>query len=163
MSGFDIGVLSLLALSAVVGMVRGLFSELLGLGAWVLAYFSAAALSAPVASALPESWGEPTARLMIACVMVFVGALIVCGVVRRLMRSLLRAAGLGAVDRGLGALFGLARGLLIVVALALAAGLTTLPRQPWWRAARLALPIETAALAVKAYLPAGLASRIRFR
>jgi membrane protein required for colicin V production len=48
---------------------------------------------------------------------------------------------------------------LIVVG---AAGLTTLPREPFWREATLSGPLETAVVALKPYLPAPLAARVRY-
>jgi membrane protein required for colicin V production len=50
----------------------------------------------------------------------------------------------------------------MLVVLALAAGLTAVPREPFWREAKLAPPLETAAIAVKPYLPAALADRVRY-
>jgi membrane protein required for colicin V production len=49
--------------------------------------------------------------------------------------------------------------LLILV---LAAGLTAVPREPFWREAKLVAPLETAAVAVKPYLPKALADRVRY-
>jgi membrane protein required for colicin V production len=40
--------------------------------------------------------------------------------------------------------------------------MTSAPRQPWWRQATLAVPLETAVLALKPWLPADVAKRIRF-
>jgi membrane protein required for colicin V production len=70
--------------------------------------------------------------------------------------------GLSLADRTLGAVFGIARGALILVVLVLAAGLTALPRERFWREAKLAAPLETAAIAVKPYLPRAVADRVRY-
>jgi membrane protein required for colicin V production len=48
------------------------------------------------------------------------------------------------------------------VVLALAAGLTALPRERFWREARLSAPLETAALAAKPYLPDALSQRVHY-
>jgi membrane protein required for colicin V production len=63
----------------------------------------------------------------------------------------------------LGALFGLARGVLLLLALVMLAGLTPLPRQSWWRQALFAPPLETAVVALKPWLPAALAQRLQYR
>ena len=62
-----------------------------------------------------------------------------------------------------GAAFGLARGMLVVMILVLLAGLTTLPRQAVWRNAVLSDPLEGLAGTIKAWLPAELAQRITYR
>jgi hypothetical protein len=36
------------------------------------------------------------------------------------------------------------------------------PKEPFWREAKLALPLETAAIAVKPYLPPALADKVRY-
>ena len=64
---------------------------------------------------------------------VFVGSLMVTALVGLLLSKIVKAVGLGGVDRMLGAVFGAARGLLIVLAAALLAGLTSAPRQAFWR------------------------------
>jgi len=60
-------------------------------------------------------------------------------------------------------LFGLARGAAIVLLAVLLAGLTPLPREPFWRQAVLSGPFETVALALKPYLPEGVAQRLKYR
>jgi membrane protein required for colicin V production len=75
----------------------------------------------------------------------------------------LRAIGLGPLDRFLGAVFGIARGVLVVAATVLVGGLTALPQQAWWRDAWLAPPFETAVLAIKPWLPPAVAKRIKYR
>ena len=59
-------------------------------------------------------------------------------------------------------MFGLARGVLVVMVLVLLAGLTSLPRQPVWRDAVLSDPLEAFAGTIKAWLPAELAQRITY-
>ena len=75
---------------------------------------------------------------------------------------LVKAAGLGFEDRFLGAIFGVARGLLMVMVLMLFAGLTSLPKQPAWRGALMSLPLETLAVQLKQWLPDDLSQRIRY-
>jgi membrane protein required for colicin V production len=69
---------------------------------------------------------------------------------------------LAPVDRVLGAGFGLVRGVAIVLTGVLLAGMTTLPKQPMWRQALLAAPLEDWALAVKGWLPGDFARHIRY-
>jgi membrane protein required for colicin V production len=79
-----------------------------------------------------------------------------------LLAKLLRAAGLGLVDRLLGALFGLARGALLAWILTLLGGLTSLPQQDWWRESLLAPPLQAAVLAGRPLLPLEIAKRLKY-
>jgi len=82
---------------------------------------------------------------------------------RLAVSKLLRAVGLGPLDRFLGAVFGVARGVLLLLLCVLVAGLTPLPQQALWRQAWLAPPLETAVLAARPWLPPEVAKRIRYR
>jgi membrane protein required for colicin V production len=163
MTGFDYVVLAVLALSVVLGGWRGFVREALALLGWIAAFVLAITFAKPVAQQLAGLVSQPEVRVVLAFAGIVFGTLIVAGLLGLLLAKLLRAAGLGIPDRALGAAFGLARGLLIVVAFVLAAGLTDMPREPFWREAELAPPLETAALATKPYLPSALAERIRYR
>ncbi len=76
---------------------------------------------------------------------------------------MIRALGLGLSDRFLGLVFGLVRGVFIVLVLVAVGGMTTLPGQPWWAQAQLAPPLETAVLAARDWMPDDVAKRIKFR
>jgi membrane protein required for colicin V production len=82
---------------------------------------------------------------------------------RMLISLMLKAVGLGLLDRLLGGAFGVLRGILVVVFTVLVAGMTPLPRSDWWRGAVLAPPLETVVIAAKPWLPVEAAKRIRFR
>jgi len=70
--------------------------------------------------------------------------------------------GLGWLDRWLGALFGLARGVIIVGVAVLLAGLTSLPREPFWRNAMFSAPFEAMVLNALPWLPQGIAKHINY-
>lgn len=163
MTGVDYALLAAVALSALLGAWRGVVSEVLGLVAWVAAFFAARWWGQGVAAVLPASLSDPAWRLLAAYAAVFVGTLLLFALLRLLLSRLLRAVGLGLLDRLLGAVFGVARGGLLVLVLVVLAGLTALPRQTWWREASLMPPLETAVLAARPWLPALLAQRLRYR
>jgi membrane protein required for colicin V production len=95
--------------------------------------------------------------------LVFGGVLVIGWITRLALSSAVRASGLAPADRALGSVFGLVRGLIIVLVVVLLAGLTPLPREAFWREAALSGPFETAALALRPYLPGGLAQRMKYR
>lgn len=163
MTGFDYVVLMVIALSSLLGLWRGVVNETLGLAAWVAAFFAARAWGL-VASGLLTGWiSEPAWRAAAGFAAVFLVTLLIFAAARFLISRLLRAVGLGLADRFLGALFGIVRGVLVVLAGVLVCGMTPLPRQPWWRDASLSPPLETAVLAIKPWLPKTVAQRIRYR
>jgi len=163
MTGLDFCVLAVLALSMLLGLWRGLVSEVLAIAAWVAAIVAGKAFAGDVAPLLSGFVKDPTVQTIAAFTLIVVAVILLIALLRFLLRELLKAAGLGVTDRVLGACFGLGRGLLIVLLGVLVAGMTALPREPWWQASVLAPPLETMVVAAKPWLPAAMAKRIKYR
>ncbi len=163
MTGFDLCVLAILAISLLLGLWRGLVSEVLALAAWVLALLAGKTFASDAAPALAGVIKDPTLQMIVAFALIVVAVILLVALMRFLLRELLRAAGLGVADRLLGACFGLGRGLLVVLLGVLLAGMTSLPRSTWWQESMLAPPLETAVLAAKPWMPAAMAKRIKYR
>lgn len=163
MTAFDYAVLTLISASVLLGLWRGVVSEILAVAAWIAAFLVARVVAAELANWLSGQIAEPGMRLAVAYVLVFVGVLLVFAIARMLISLLLKAVGLGLLDRLLGAVFGSLRGILVVLAVVLVAGMTPLPKAAWWRDAMLAPPLETMIIAAKPWLPADAAKRIRYR
>ena len=162
MTWLDYAVLGVFAASIVLGAWRGLLREVISILGWVIAFLAANLLAGPLGAAMPQSIPTPELRVAAAFMAVFAGALIVTSLAGLLLSKVVRAVGLGGVDRLLGALFGAARGLLIVLAAALLAGLTSASRQPFWRDSASGALLAQAALALKPLLPQTLAERLRY-
>lgn len=163
MTVFDYGVLAVLAASVLLGMWRGVVGEILALAAWVVAFFVARAQAWRVVPWLSGQIADPAWQLAAGFAVIFIGVLVVFSLARLLLSLLLQAAGLGLLDRLLGACFGVLRGGLVVLAGVAMGGMTALPKAAWWREAALAPPLETAVIAARPWLPAEVAKRIRFR
>ncbi|ENO90154.1 CvpA family protein [Thauera linaloolentis] len=163
MTAFDYVFLGILGLSAAVGMWRGLVSEVMAVLAWVVALLAAWRYNEQAAQVFTGLIAEPLWRQVAGGALVVVGVLILVALVRYLLRQLLRAAGLGAADRFFGALFGIARGMLVALVVVLIGGLAGLSREPWWTQALFSPPLETAVIAAKPWLPDVVADKIRFR
>ncbi len=162
MTAFDYAVLTVLGLSLLWALLRGFVRELMAIVGWVVAVVLSVLFTQTLAKSLPESLG-PVLSNVLAFVAIFIGVWVLSGFAGLLLGKLVQAAGLGWTDRLLGAVLGLARGLIIVLLLVMLAGLTPLPREPVWRNAVLSAPLETAVTAMKPLLPEGLAQRIRYR
>ena len=162
MAVFDYVVIGIVALSLILGLWRGVVSELIALAAWILAFMASLEFGTQAGQQLFAGIADPALRALAGCAAVFIGVLVVMSLVRLAVRSMVKALGLSLSDRLLGMVFGLARGLLVVLVLVAAGGLTSGPQQTWWKQAVLAQPLETAVLVAKPWLPVDLAKRIRF-
>ena len=162
MTFFDIAVLVIVGLSVLLSLIRGFVREVLALAAWVVAFLAANVLTGELVPWMPDSISTEELKYLAAFVLVFVVVLVVVSVLAILASKLVKSAGLGVEDRLLGGVFGLARGVLVVMVLVLLAGLTTLPRQPVWRNAVLSGPLVEFAGSIKAWLPAELSQRITY-
>jgi membrane protein required for colicin V production len=161
-TAFDYVVLAVIGLSVLVSVLRGALRELLSLLAWSAAAFLAIRFAPAVATLLPAVVSNQTLRLAVAFVLLLVMCVLLLSLVVMALSALLRKSGLSGTDRLLGAAFGFARGIVILVALTLLAGFTELPRQAVWRGAMFSAPLEALALWVRSYLPEAVAARIRY-
>ncbi len=162
MTALDYAVLGVVAVSVLWGAWRGLVRELISLAGWVIAFLAANLFAGPLAERLPGALRTPELRLLAAYVAIFIASLVVTTLLGFLLSKLAKAAGLGGLDRALGALFGLARGALIVVAFALVAGLTSLPKKPLWKDSASGALLARTAAALKQALPPAFAERLRY-
>ena len=163
MTGFDYAFLGLVGIMTLLGLWRGLVSEVLALVAWVAAFLLARTFAAEVGSLLSGLIADPYGRQVAGFILIFVGVLLATGVIRFLLRELLKAAGLGFSDRFLGGCFGLVKGIFIALVLVMLGGMVGVAQAQWWEAARFAPPLEAAVVAAKPWLPEAIAKRIRFR
>lgn len=162
MTFLDLAVLVIVGLSVLLSVIRGLVREVLALAAWVVAFLAANVFAGTVAPWLPDAIPTEGLRLLAGFLVVFLVVLVGTSVLAILASKLVKSAGLGLEDRLLGGVFGLARGMLMVMILVLLAGLTALPRQPVWRNAVLSDPLEAFAGMIKTWLPADLSQRITY-
>ena len=162
MTWFDYAVIAVVVLSVLLAVFRGAVREIAALAGWAAALILSGLFAQELAQWLPASLSTML-RAVIAYLVIFLGVLLLSGLSGLLLAKLFRAAGLGLTDRVVGAVFGLVRGVLFVFVGVMLAGLTSLPKEPFWREAALSGPIETAVLAAKPALPKDLAQRIRYR
>lgn len=162
MTIFDYCVLFILICSVIISTMRGLVKEMLSLAGWVVAFVLANAYCASLATLLPAIVPGAAVRLMLAFVALFIGVRVLMGLLTLALDALITASGLTLADRGLGGLFGLARGMLIVLAGVILCGMTAIPQQPFWKNALLSPLAETAARTIKPYLPAAYAQHVQF-
>lgn len=159
MNTVDLAVLALLALSGMVGFVRGLVREVLGVGAWVAALLVASPLGLfpyvqPIAR---QNIADPAIADPAAFGAVFFLTLVLLWIVAGRVSALVRGSALGGLDRTLGLVFGVGRGAVLVVVAYILAGLA-LPVETWpalVREARLLPAVHHGAVWLAGQLPPG--------
>jgi len=159
---FDYLVIFVLASSVIIGTLRGLVKEVLSLAGWIIAFVVANAYGPWLAAMLPEAIPGAVVRLIVAFIALFIGARILLALVTMAIEALIEAGGLSLADRGLGSLFGLARGIVIVLAGVILAGMTSMPKQDFWKNALLSPMAESGVRTVKPFLPADMAQHVHF-
>ena len=145
-----------------LSIIRGAVREVLSLAAWVLAFWAAQTYTVEFAALLPSNISNQSLRLMTGFALVFLTVLVVMSLVAILCSKLVKASGLSIADRSLGAVFGLARGFLMVLILVLLGGLSSLPKQPLWKNALFSPQLERVATGMKVWLPENLSKHISY-
>lgn len=148
---------AVLLFSMLLGAWRGLVYELMSLAAWVFAFVLAQWLAQDVSQMLPvlQSTAEQV-RYAAAFVMVFVAALFAAGLVSWLLKKLVESVGLRPVDRALGSVFGLARGVLLLLVATVVIQLLGMASRPWWQEAQGPVWLDVLLNGIRPVLPEAL-------
>ncbi|MBC3906483.1 CvpA family protein [Undibacterium umbellatum] len=162
MTVFDYLVLLILVCSIVISTLRGLIKEILSLLSWIVAFVIANAYSDVLATWLPSVVPGQMLRLIVAFIALFIGVRLIMALIMLAVDALIKASGLTLADRGLGGLFGLARGCILVLAGVLLCGMTSIPQQAFWTEAWLSPLAETAARTVIPLLPTSVSEHVKF-
>ena len=162
MTALDYAVIGVLVLSIAWGVWRGLVREVISLAGWVGAFLVANYLAEPLANALPGSIANPDLRVIVAFVAIFVVTLTLATLVALMVSKALKASGLAGLDRTLGGLFGVARALLIAIAFAIGAGLTSLPQNPIWKQSYSGPMLARTVVQLEPWLPPALFKRLKY-
>lgn len=156
LNGPDLAMLVWLILSVVIGLMRGLVFELISLIGWAVAFFGAFWLAPMLAPYLPIATAGSVLNETASFVCAFIAILILWGLVGRLVRLMLHATPLRLPDRVLGAGFGLARGVVVLLLVATVVGVTPLETSHAWHRSRMAPWLNEALQEINPLLPASL-------
>ncbi len=159
----DYFILAIITVSALLSLWRGFIKEALSLASWVAALWIAMLFFNDLGAYLDRWIDTPSVRGAVAFIILFVGTVIAGGIVGFLVGLLVEKTGLSATDRALGVVFGVARGVVIVSVLVMLAGLTAVPRDPWWSESLLLPHFQDMATWLRSFLPAGIAEKIQFQ
>ena len=135
LNGADWTIIAVILISAAVGLLRGLIKEVLSLVIWFVALAAAILFRVQVAQQLPidDPAITQTVREILAFGLIFVGVLVIGGLLNYLISKLVEVTGLTGTDRLLGGVFGFARGMILVLAvLVFMPGLVPVENALWW-------------------------------
>lgn len=152
-SWIDYTIVGVLGLSVLIGLWRGLVSEVLALVTWIAAFWVAWVFGPAVTAHFEHSIEVPVVRLAVGYGLCFIAVLVLGALVRFVVHRLVEGTGLGGTDRLLGMLFGFARGVLLVTLVVFLCGFTTFSREPWWQHSVLLPQFQVAAAWLGERLP----------
>ncbi|MCF7985881.1 MAG: CvpA family protein [Thiohalocapsa sp.] len=161
MSVVDYLIIGLIAISAIIGLARGLIREVIALGVWVAALLAAWFFYQPLAAQLTPWIATPSVRLGAAVVILVVGVLIAGALIAHVLALLVDKTGLTGTDRLLGLVFGAARGAVLVALLVFIANLTPLTQDPWWSASALIPKFQLLADLMLDLIPPDLTQKVK--
>ena len=152
--------LAVLLLSVLLGAWRGLVYEVLSVAGWVAAFVLAQAYADEVAVLLPLESLSPPLQLAAGFLVVFIAVAFAGGMLAWLVKKLVASVGLRPVDRILGSVFGLARGVVMLLAFAVVVSMSPLRDAPWWQGSAVADMLVATLHAIKPLLPEPVARYI---
>jgi membrane protein required for colicin V production len=126
-------IITIIAVSTLTSLKRGFVREALSLVTWVGAFVIARTFHPQMQSLLEPTVETPLVRLIAAFAILFFGTLIVGAVINNLVAQVVRVTGLSATDRVLGTVFGLLRGVVVIIVAIAFVRYTPLAKDTWWQ------------------------------
>mgnify|MGYP001482115996 FL=1 len=114
MSPFDYFILTVLIVSSIYGVYRGLIKEVLSLTGLVLSFYLASNFDNLLANLVPIE-NKSNFLIISAFILIFVSTLILTSLLIKIISKVLKFAGLSILNRFFGFIFGMARGLVVVL------------------------------------------------
>ncbi|MCP4876450.1 MAG: CvpA family protein [Gammaproteobacteria bacterium] len=162
MSWLDLTILAVIALSALISLIRGFVKESISLITWIVAGVLAFRYFSPMSELLEPFVSSPTIRSIAGFAVLFVSTLIIGAIINFIMSQLVSKTGLSGTDKALGVVFGGARGVLIVTMVVLLASLTPMPDAQWWQDSTMIGFFQQLAEWIKGIIPADAADKFSF-
>ncbi|HWV14397.1 MAG TPA: CvpA family protein [Cellvibrio sp.] len=134
MNWADWAIVVILTLSSVISLARGFIKEAFSLFIWVAALLAANLFSDSLEQLLVNTISTPSLRALTAFIAIFIIVLLLGALINYLIGMLVKASGLSGTDRLLGMVFGLVRGLFIIlIALAYVPSFLPIKNDPWYQ------------------------------
>lgn len=162
MTSFDYAVLTIIGLSVIFSVMRGMVREVLAILGWLAAFYVARTYTNQLLPMMPADIPSESLRVLAAFLVLFLATLLLASLLGIALSAIISKIGLGWLNRMLGALFGIVRGLVIVCILVFLAGLTELPKDARWRNAMFSAPIEALVTSILPWVPESISKHIKY-
>ena len=134
MNWADWTIVAIIGISSLISIKRGFVKEAISLAIWALAFFVAVAFADRLALLLQDRVESASFRFMISFAALFVATFVVGSMVNYLLGELVRMTGLSGADRLFGMAFGLARGVIIIMAVLILLPMAfPVEQDRWWQ------------------------------
>jgi membrane protein required for colicin V production len=137
MIAVDYIILAILIISAIMGVVRGLLRESIAVITWFLAIVLSWSFATSLEPLLGGVLVGSPLRIWAARVIIFVFVLLLGGAISVILGHYVRVSMFAGMDKFLGFVFGLIRGIVIVGALTIAIQALRMDEDPRWSRSRL--------------------------
>lgn len=157
MNGVDFLILGVLLICVLLGMVRGFVREAIGVLAWLCGLWLAWRYASWVEPLLGGSIGAEPVSTWAARGLIVLAVLILGWLVAGVLAHLLRHSGLSLmVDRVLGVMVGLLRGVVVVAVFVLLGQFVQLTQTDWWQHSQLLPYASEAAFWLQSFAETGM-------
>ncbi len=137
LTGADVFIILVLLGSTIVGLLRGFVREAVSVVFWILAIWAAWKIGPVVEPHLGGLLADPNIAPWVGRLVILVLVLLVGWVVGLILGYFTRSVGLGPIDRVIGLLFGIVRGMVLVGLIAIGGELLHLNHEEWWNRSKL--------------------------
>lgn len=159
----DYVILAVVAVSALIGLIRGFLREAISLATWIVAVWVVHVYAGDVAGYFASKVESPVVRLMIAGAILFIVVLLLGAALGYLASVLVKSTGLSGTDRLLGMVFGALRGvILLALLLVVAVALLPVTEESWWSGSQFIPYIEQAVVWLRDLLPPEVAEYLEY-
>lgn len=162
MTVFDYAVLTIIGLSVIFSMLRGMVREVLALLGWFAAFYVGRTYTGQLLPMMPTDIPTESLRILAAFLVLFLATLLVASLLAIALSAIIKKIGLGWLNRLLGAMFGVVRGVFIVCVIVFLAGLTDVPKDARWRNAMFSAPIEALVISLLPWVPDNIAKYVKY-
>ena len=137
MTGADVLILLVFLGSTLIGLLRGFVREAVSLAFWIVAIWAAWKFGPTVEPHLGGLLADPKIAPWVGRFVILMLVLLIGWVIGMLLSYFTRSMGLGPLDRAIGLLFGILRGMVLVGVMIIGGELLHLNQENWWGRSKL--------------------------
>jgi membrane protein required for colicin V production len=128
----DVVIISIITISGLIGVFRGLVRELMSLVGWIVSAWLAWRFAGNFAHLFDSIIQSEDVRKAAAFISIFLVSLVLFALLSYFISKIMSQSALKGMDRTLGMFFGVLRGAIIVALLAMLIQSTAFAKETWW-------------------------------